>query len=113
MTTLEQIAALAQAGFTKAEILAMSTPAKPPEKAPDPAPDKAPEKAPDPAPDTAPEQPNSRMMDETKKLFDAIGMKLDALTASVQKSNMNTGNGTVEETVDNILASIINPGGAK
>ena len=109
MTTLEQIAALAQAGFTKAEILAMSTPAKPPEKVPDPAPDKAP----DPAPDTAPEQPNSRMMDETKKLFDAIGMKLDALTASVQKSNMNTGNGTVEETVDSILASIINPGGAK
>ena len=109
MTTLEQIAALAQAGFTKAEILAMSTPAKPPEKAPDPAPDKAPEKAPDPAP----EQPNSRMMDETKKLFDAIGMKLDALTASVQRNNMNAGNGTVEETVDSILASIINPGGAK
>ena len=101
MTTLEQIAALAQAGFTKAEILAMSTPAK------------TPEKAPDPAPDTAPEQPNSRMMDETKKLFDAIGMKLDALTSAVQTQNMNTGNGTVEETVDTILASIINPGGAK
>jgi len=113
MTTLEQIAALAQAGFTKAEILAMSTPAKPPEKAPDPAPAPAPatEPAPDPAP--TPEQPNSRMMDETRKLFDAIGMKLDALTASVQKSNLNAGNGTVEETVDTILASIINPGGAK
>ena len=104
MTTLEQIAALAQAGFTKAEILAMSASAKTPEKAPDKEPDKAPDKAPDPA-----EQPNSRMMDETKKLFDAIGMKLDALTASVQKSNMNTGNGTVEETVESILASIINP----
>ena len=111
MTTLEQIAALANAGFTKAEIMAMATQAPKAEpqepKKEEPAPKKE-----EPTPAQAP-QPNDRMMDETKKLFDALGMRLDALTGAIQTGNLNSGAGTTEETVDTILASIINPKGGE
>ena len=112
MTTLEQIAALANAGFTKAEIVAMVTPVAPKKEEPAPKKEEPAPKKEEPAPAQAP-QPNDRMMDETRKLFDALGMRLDALTGAIQTSNLNSGAGTTEETVDSILASIINPKGGE
>lgn len=108
MTTLEQIAALANAGFSKAEIMAMVTPVAPKKEEPAPKKEEPAPKKEEPAP-----QPNDRMMDETKKLFDALGMRIDALTGAIQTGNLNSGAGTPEETVDSILASIINPKGGE
>lgn len=101
--TLEQLTALVNAGFTKAEILAMAKPVE------EPKPEEKPPEEPKKEEPAKPEFMSDKTFEETKKLFDSIGMKLDTLTAAVQKSNMNSGAATVTETVDSILASIINP----
>jgi len=93
MTNLEQIAALAAAGFTKAEILALvpqpgaqtPTPAPTPQPLPNPQPTPAPAPTPTPAPQPDPQpapQPS-----ETEKLLTALGLKLDTLTQAVQVGN--------------------------
>ena len=97
--TLNDLMALVNAGFTKAEIVAMT--AEQPSEQPKEQPKEQPSEQPSFMTDT--------MFTESKKMFDALGMKMDTLTQAVQKSNMNSGTGTVEETVDSILASIINP----
>lgn len=91
MTNLEQIAALAAAGFTKAEILALvpQPGAQTPTPAPTPAPAPAPAQQPTPAPTPAP-QPDPQpapQPSETEKLLTALGLKLDTLTQAVQVGN--------------------------
>lgn len=109
MDKIEQIVALANAGFTKSEIatlMAATVPAaKEPEKVkePEPKPEKVKEPDPKPTPDPNP------ISDEVQKLFDSIGMKLDNLANSVHMANINQGGQTPTESVDDILASIINP----
>ena len=111
MDKIEQIVALASAGFSKAEIAALmastAPAAKEPEKVKEPEPVKEPEKVkePDPKPNPDPNPVN----DDVKKLFESIGMKIDNLTNSVHLSNINQGGPTASESVDDILASIINP----
>ena len=115
MDKIEQIVALANAGFSKSEIAALmastAPAAKEPEKVkePDPKPEKVKES--DPKPEKVKEsdpEPNP-ISDEVQKLFDAIGMKLDNLANSVHLANINHGGATPTESVDDILASIINP----
>ena len=113
MDKIEQIVALANAGFSKSEIAALmastAPAAKEPEhknaevKEPEPKPEKVKEPEPKPNPDPNP------ISDEVQKLFESIGMKIDNLANSVHLSNINQGGATPSESVDDILASIINP----
>lgn len=85
--TREEILVLAKAGFTAAQIAALSSV--------QPAPQPAPQPTPQPAP-----QPN----------FDGYMDKMDELIRTVQASNVAASRNDVRvETTDDILAAIINP----
>ena len=104
---LETLSQLVSAGFTKDDISAlmqMSQPQKQEQKQPEA---KAVEK------EEAPAEPKVKEKSEVEKLFESLGMKIDSLTGAIQKSNIsNMGMGTVkEESVDDILAKIINHNG--
>lgn len=89
MTNLEQIIALANAGFSKQEILALTQSAPKPEPAPkpDPAPAAKPEPTPKPDPAPDPEPTTKPEPSETEKLLTSLGLKLDTLTQAVQVAN--------------------------
>jgi len=95
MTNLEQIAALAAAGFTKSEILALvpqpgaqtPTPTVAPAPNPQPNPQPAPTPTPAPAPAPQPDPQPAPQPSETEKLLTALGLKLDTLTQAVQVGN--------------------------
>ena len=91
MTNLEQIIALANAGFSKQEILALtqSAPKQEPAPKPDPAPAAKPEPTPKPDPAPAPKtEPTPKPEpSETEKLLTSLGLKLDTLTQAVQVAN--------------------------
>lgn len=119
MDKIEQIVALANAGFSKSEIAALmastAPAAKEPEKVkePDPKPEKVknpdPKPTPEPEPEPTPNPEPNPISDEVQKLFASIGMKIDNLANSVHLSNINQGGPIQTESVDDILASIINP----
>lgn len=119
MTNIEQLAALVNAGFTKAEIMGLLGPATAPAAVPDPTPAPAPATDPTPEPEQpktpepakAPEPTGPMVTDDVKQLFGALGMKLDTLTTAIHNSNLTKGVSTVNESTDDILAKIINPYG--
>ena len=98
--TRDEILILAKAGFTAAQIAALSSVQPTPQPAPQPTPQPAPQPTP---------QPN----------FDGYMDKMDELIKTVQASNVAASRNDVRvETTDDILAAIINPpaldtGGAK
>jgi len=97
--TFEELIKLLDAGFTKAEIMALNgTPAPAPQ--PDPEPEPAPAPQPDPEPEPAPAPQNDQA---------AILAKLEELNQTIIRSNINNSRQPETESVDDILATIIRP----
>ena len=99
--TFEQLMKLLDAGFTKAEIMALNgtqEPAPQPEPEPEPAP--APQPEPEPEPEPAPAPQNDQA---------AILAKLEELNQTIIRSNINHSRQPETESVDDILATIIRP----
>lgn len=96
----EDILTLLQAGYTKAEIDAMSAPAPAPDPEPAPAPTPDPEPAPAPAP--APDY---------GALIAQLTAQVSGLTKAVQIANLHGANQPPEHTdsAEDILAKLINP----
>lgn len=95
---------LARAGYNREEISALlgaapqdPAPQPEPEKKPEPAPE--PKKQPDPTPAPQPAQPDMA----------ALAAKMEELTKTIQASNVIQSRQPAQETVDDILASIIRP----
>lgn len=108
---LNEIFKLIDAGFTKSDILALAgsqqTETKPKEE---PKPEPKPEPKEEPKPEPKPEPQET----ETDKLVKALGLQVEGLTKALQASNIrNTEHGGQEESVDDILAKIINPNGGE
>ena len=116
-----EILELVRAGYTKEEIAQMDTddvektehqpdqkpePEKKTEPTPEPKPE--PEKKAEPTPEPTPEV---KQESETDKLLKALGLKLDHMTAAIQKNNVNTleQDGNTMLSTEDVIASIINP----
>ena len=106
-----EILELIRAGYTKAEIDAMSAPAPAQDQTPVPAPVPAQEQTPAPAPAPAQEQtPAPAQESETEKLVKALGLKFDSLISAIQTGNVKTAErGENQLSADTALAQIINP----
>ena len=108
-----EILELIRAGYTKAEIDAMSAPAPAQEQTPAPAQEQTPAPAPvqeqTPAPAPAQEQAPAPE-NETEKLVKALGLKFDSLISAIQTGNVKTAErGENQLSADTALAQIINP----
>ena len=97
---IDDVVALAKAGFSADQITRMLSAAPDPEPAPAPEPDPA--LAPEPAPAPAPEDKRSS---EYASLLEAI----NGLRGTIQKSNIGSSTQPERPSVDDILAEIINP----
>ena len=115
--TFEQLMKLLDAGFTKAEIMALNgTPAPAPQPelepqpeqapAPQPKPEPKPEQAPAPQPKPEP-QPDPAPAPQNDQA--AILAKLEELNQTIIRSNINHSEQPETESVDDILATIIRP----
>lgn len=116
-----EILELVRAGYTKEEIAQMDSddvekndhlpdqkPEPEPEKKTEPTPEPKPEKKTEPTPEPTPEV---KQESETDKLLKALGLKLDHMTAAIQKNNVNTleQDGNTMLSTEDVIASIINP----
>lgn len=107
----EDIILLVKAGYTRDQIAAMQAPAPTPAPAPAPAPTPAPaEPAPTPAPTLTPAEPpappKSQGIEDLSKMLSAEFAKLND---AIVKANLQQAQQPPQESVDDILASIINP----
>lgn len=117
----QEILELIRAGYTKAEIEALETPAA----APDPKdnkdtePAKTPAAAPDPEGSAAPEpaaQPENNAGQDVLKTAELLRGAMEQFTKQLQSFNVATasqGAAAQPETLDDIMAKIINPPGLK
>ena len=97
----EDIILLVKAGYTRDQIAAMQAPA------PAPAPEPTPEPAPAPAPTPAePEPPKPQGIGDLSQMLAAEFAKLND---AIVKANLQQAQQPPRESVDDILASIINP----
>ena len=94
----EDIILLVKAGYTRDQIAAMQIPA------PAPAPEPAPAPAPAPAPTPAPPKPQG--LEDLSQMLSAEFAKLND---AIVKANLQQAQQPPQESVDDILASIINP----
>ena len=99
----EDIILLVKAGYTRDQIAAMQAQAEPP--APTPAPAPAPEPEPTPAP-AEPEPPKPQGIEDLSQMLAAEFAKLND---AIVKANLQQAQQPPQESVDDILASIINP----
>ena len=98
----EDIILLVKAGYTRDQIAAMQAPAPEPAPAPTPAPA---EPAPTPAPaELAPAKPQG--LEDHSQMLSAEFAKLND---AIVKANLQQAQQPPQESVDDILASIINP----
>lgn len=97
----EDIILLVKAGYTRDQIAAMQAPAPAPTPAPAPAPE--PTKAPAPA---EPEPPKPQGLEDLSQMLAAEFAKLND---AIVKANLQQAQQPPQESVDDILASIINP----
>lgn len=107
--TQEDIIALAHAGFSRSEILAMiqpdpAAPQPEPQPAPDPAPDPAPQPEPQPAADPAPAAPQQPSNQD-------VLAAINSLTEAIQNINRNSAQqpGQNRLTGDDVMAGFIRP----
>lgn len=91
----EDIILLVKAGYTRDQIAAMQAPA------PTPAPEPAPEPTPAPAPTPA--------VQGIKDLSQMLAAEFAKLNDAIVKANLQQAQQPPQESVDDILASIINP----
>ena len=103
----EDIILLVKAGYTRDQIAAMQAPAPTPAPAPAPTPSPAPAPAPEPAPAPAePEPPKPQGIEDLSQMLAAEFAKLND---AIVKANLQQAQQPPQESVDDILASIINP----
>ena len=103
----EDIILLVKAGYTRDQIAAMQAPAPTPAPAPAPTPTPAPAPAPEPAPTPAePEPPKPQGIEDLSQMLAAEFAKLND---AIVKANLQQAQQPPQESVDDILASIINP----
>lgn len=96
----EDIILLVKAGYTRDQIAAMQAPAQ---TAPAPTPEPAPAPAPTPA---EPEPPKPQGIEDLSQMLAAEFAKLND---AIVKANLQQAQQPPQESVDDILASIINP----
>lgn len=101
---LNTILKLLDAGYTKADIEAMTAPAK--EEAA-PAPVEEPVKPADPAEDPAPEMTSADILNNL--LAEVKGLKAQIQANNIRSDKMNAGPASPEDAAQSILASLINP----
>ena len=99
----EDIILLVKAGYTRDQIAAMQAPAPAPAPEPMPAPAPAPEPTPSPA---DPEPPKPQGIEDLSQMLAAEFAKLND---AIVKANLQQAQQPPQESVDDILASIINP----
>ena len=99
----EDIILLVKAGYTRDQIAAMQAQAEPPAPTPAPAPAPAPEPTPAPA---EPEPPKPQGIEDLSQMLSAEFAKLND---AIVKANLQQAQQPPQESVDDILASIINP----
>ena len=99
----EDIILLVKAGYTRDQIAAMQAQAEPPAPTPAPAPAPAPEPTPAPA---EPEPPKPQGIEDLSQMLAAEFAKLND---AIVKANLQQAQQPPRESVDDILASIINP----
>ena len=103
----EDIILLVKAGYTRDQIAAMQAPAPTPTPAPAQAPTPAPAPAPEPTPAPAePEPPKPQGIEDLSQMLAAEFAKLND---AIVKANLQQAQQPPQESVDDILASIINP----
>ena len=93
----EDIILLVKAGYTRDQIAAMQAPAPTPEPAPAPTPAPAPAPAPTPA------------VQGIEDLSKMLAAEFTKLNDAIVKANLQQAQQPPQESVDDILASIINP----
>ena len=98
----EDIILLVKAGYTRDQIAAMQAPA--PTPAPEPTPEPAPAPAPTPAEPQA--QPKPQGIEDLSQMLAAEFAKLND---AIVKANLQQAQQPPQESVDDILASLINP----
>lgn len=103
----EDIILLVKAGYTRDQIAAMQAPAPAPASAPTPAPAPEPTPVPEPAPAPAPAStPAVQGIDDLSKM---LATEFAKLNDAIVKANLQQAQQPPQESVDDILASIINP----
>lgn len=110
----EDIILLVKAGYTRDQIAAMQAPAGTPTPAPAPAPAPAPTPAPaEPAPAPAPTptlaEPAPPKPQGLEDLSQMLAAEFAKLNDAIVKANLQQAQQPPQESVDDILASIINP----
>lgn len=102
----EDIILLVKAGYTRDQIAAMQAPAPTPAPEPAPEPPPAPAPAPTPAPAEPPAPPKPQGIEDLSQMLAAEFAKLND---AIVKANLQQAQQPPQESVDDILASIINP----
>ena len=107
----EDIILLVKAGYTRDQIAAMQAPAPTPAQTPTPAPAPAPASAPEPAPEPtpAPAEPEPPKPQGIEDLSQMLAAEFAKLNDAIVKANLQQAQQPPQESVDDILASIINP----
>ena len=105
----EDIILLVKAGYTRDQIAAMQAPAPTPAPAPAPAPTPAPAPAPAPTPAPAPAEPEPPKPQGIEDLSQMLAAEFAKLNDAIVKANLQQAQQPPQESVDDILASIINP----
>ena len=111
----EDIILLVKAGYTRDQIAAMLAPAPTPAPAPaEPAPEPTPAPAPAPAepapePTPAPAEPEPPKPQGIEDLSQMLAVEFAKLNDAIVKANLQQAQQPPQESVDDILASIINP----
>ena len=102
----EDIILPVKADYTRDQIAAMQAPAPTPAPAPEPTPAPA-EPAPEPTP--APEEPEPPKPQGIEDLSQMLSAEFAKLNDAIVKANLQQAQQPPQESVDDILASIINP----
>lgn len=104
---IEDIIALAGAGFSKQDIIRIAGTGSTP--APAPAPILTPTPAPAPAPVPVPAQVPGNTQDVFNQRMGVLDNRLDEITRLIQVGNLSNSQIPEPPTTDDMLASIINP----
>lgn len=104
---IEDIIALAGAGFSKQDIIRIAGTGSTP--APAPAPILTPTPAPAPAPVSVPAQVPGNTQDVFNQRMGVLDNRLDEITRLIQVGNLSNSQIPEPPTTDDMLASIINP----
>ena len=102
----EDIILLVKAGYTRDQIAAMQAPAEPPAPKDPPEPPAPKDPPAPPAPKDPPEPPKPQGIEDLSQMLAAEFAKLND---AIVKANLQQAQQPPQESVDDILASIINP----